>query len=155
MPSKKCWPHWQRFDIVCAHTRLPIARWFSMLLFLLIIKQKKELKDGYNYGFYMAPYQGRAGKFLDDSRLLREYSLQGPVATLDVCFHQLLFCLAFWTWIWLAFLYLKFKHKKRVYKFIKINQKEIKALNTKVCCGLSLFSYGLTVIKNLLCFFLC
>jgi hypothetical protein len=37
-----------------------------------------------NYGFYLPPYQGRAGKFLDDCRLLREYSLNGPVASLEV-----------------------------------------------------------------------
>ena len=44
----------------------------------------KEMKDGLNYGFYLPPFQGRAGKFLDDSRLLREYSLTGPVANLEV-----------------------------------------------------------------------
>ena len=67
----------------------------------------KEVKDGLNYGFYLPPYQGRAGKFLDDCRLLKEYPLNGPVAQLE------------------------FKYKKRVYKFIKINQKELKALNVK------------------------
>ncbi|CAF0767841.1 unnamed protein product [Brachionus calyciflorus] len=67
----------------------------------------KEVKDGLNYGFYLPPFQGRAGKFLDDCRKLREYSLNGPVAQLE------------------------FKYKKRVYKFIKINQKELKALNVK------------------------
>lgn len=44
----------------------------------------KEIKDGLNYGFYLPPHQGRAGKFLDDSRHLKEYSLQGPVAHLEV-----------------------------------------------------------------------
>jgi SH3/ankyrin repeat-containing protein len=68
----------------------------------------KEVKDGLNYGFYMPPYQGRAGKFLDDCRQLKEYSLNGPIAQLE------------------------FKYKKRVYKFIKINQKELRALNVKV-----------------------
>jgi SH3 and multiple ankyrin repeat domains protein len=67
----------------------------------------KEVKDGLNYGFYLPPYQGRAGKFLDDCRLLKEYPLNGPVAQLE------------------------FKYKKRVYKFVKINQKELKALNVK------------------------
>jgi hypothetical protein len=46
----------------------------------------KEIKDGLNYGFYLPPFQGRAGKFLDDCRKLREYSLNGPVANLEVCF---------------------------------------------------------------------
>jgi len=67
----------------------------------------KEIKDGYNYGFYMPPFQGRAGKFLDDSRYFKEYSLSGPVANLE------------------------FKYKKRVYKFVKINPKELKSLNVK------------------------
>jgi SH3 and multiple ankyrin repeat domains protein len=67
----------------------------------------KEIKDGLNYGFYLPPFQGRAGKFLDDCRQLKEYSLCGPVVNLE------------------------FKYKKRVYKFIKINQKELKALNVK------------------------
>ena len=44
----------------------------------------KEIKDGLNYGFYMPPHQGRAVKFLDDCRLLKEYSLVGPVAHLEV-----------------------------------------------------------------------
>ena len=46
----------------------------------------KEVKDGFNYGFYLPPYQGRAGKFLDDCRQLKEYSLSGPVAHLEVKF---------------------------------------------------------------------
>ena len=75
----------------------------------------KECKDGINYGFYLPPYQGRAGKFLDDCRKLKEYSLTGPVAQLE------------------------FKYKKRVYKFIKINQKELRALNVKVFIFLIFF----------------
>ena len=68
----------------------------------------KEIKDGLNYGFYLPPFQGRAGKFLDDYRKLREYPLNGQIPNLE------------------------FKYKKRVYKFVKINQKELKALNVKV-----------------------
>ena len=71
----------------------------------------KEVKDGLNYGFYLPPHQGRAGKFLDDCRLLKEYPLGGqpPAAPAQ----------------------LELKYKKRVYKFVKINQKELKALNVK------------------------
>lgn len=47
----------------------------------------KEVKDGLNYGFYLPPFQGRAGKFLDDCRKLREYSLNGPVANLEVYYN--------------------------------------------------------------------
>ncbi len=76
----------------------------------------KEVKDGLNYGFYLPPCQGRAGKFLDDSRQLKEYSLanqQPPAASSAPIAH------------------LEFKYKKRVYKFAKINQKELRALNVK------------------------
>lgn len=44
----------------------------------------KEIKDGLNYGLYQPPFQGRAGKFLDDCRQLKEYNLTGPVANLEV-----------------------------------------------------------------------
>lgn len=47
----------------------------------------KEVKDGLNYGFYLPPFQGRAGKFLDDCRQLKEYSLTGPIAQLEVTFN--------------------------------------------------------------------
>ena len=44
----------------------------------------KELNDGLNYGLYLPPCNGRAGKFLDESRSLREYPLNGPVSYLEV-----------------------------------------------------------------------
>ena len=37
-----------------------------------------------NYGLYMPPMNGRAGKFLDEERLLREYPLHGPIGFLEV-----------------------------------------------------------------------
>ena len=69
----------------------------------------KEVKDGLNYGLYLPPYQGRAGKFLDDCRKLREYPLSysGPLGTGQ---QQQIPTL-------------EFKYKNRVYKFVKINQK--------------------------------
>jgi hypothetical protein len=44
----------------------------------------KEVKDGLNYGFYLPPFQGRAGKFLDDCRKLSEYPLNGQIPNLEV-----------------------------------------------------------------------
>ena len=44
----------------------------------------QELVDGLNFGLYLPPCNGRAGKFLDESRYLREYPLSGPVAYLEV-----------------------------------------------------------------------
>lgn len=68
----------------------------------------RELNDGLNYGLYLPPCNGRAGKFLDESRHLREYPLNGPVS------------------------YLEFKYKRRVYKAIHLVQKNLTSkINTK------------------------
>ncbi|CAF0957509.1 unnamed protein product [Adineta steineri] len=61
----------------------------------------RELTDSLNFGLYLPPCNGRAGKFLDESRCLREYPLSGPVS------------------------YLEFKYKRRVYKAIHLVQKNI------------------------------
>jgi SH3/ankyrin repeat-containing protein len=50
----------------------------------LLTALNKEIKDGLNYGLYLPPFQGRAGKFLDDCRQLKEYSLAKPIANLEV-----------------------------------------------------------------------
>ena len=44
----------------------------------------QDLRDSLNYGLYMPPMNGRAGKFLDEERLLREYPLHGPIGFLEV-----------------------------------------------------------------------
>ncbi|CAF2809652.1 unnamed protein product [Rotaria sp. Silwood2] len=68
----------------------------------------RELTDSLNFGLYLPPCNGRAGKFLDESRCLREYPLSGPVS------------------------YLEFKYKRRVYKAIHLVQKNINLkVNTK------------------------
>jgi hypothetical protein len=48
------------------------------------VVSSKELPDGLNFGLYLPPCNGRAGKFLDECRCLREYPLNGPVSQLDV-----------------------------------------------------------------------
>jgi len=45
---------------------------------------QNSLKDGLNYGLYLPESNGHAGKFLDDARPLRDYSLSGSVALLEV-----------------------------------------------------------------------
>ena len=45
----------------------------------------QDLVDGINYGLYLPPANGRAGKFLLEERLLDDYGLAGPVAQLEVC----------------------------------------------------------------------
>lgn len=42
------------------------------------------LPDAINYGMYLPPENGRAGKFLVEERLLGDYPLHGPVAHLEV-----------------------------------------------------------------------
>ena len=44
----------------------------------------KDLRDALNYGLYLPPINGRAGKFLDEERFLKEYPLQGPIGFLEV-----------------------------------------------------------------------
>ncbi|XP_046359225.2 SH3 and multiple ankyrin repeat domains protein 3-like isoform X1 [Haliotis rufescens] len=67
----------------------------------------KDLRDSINYGLYLPPTNGRAGKFLDEERLLQEYPLQGPIG------------------------FLEFKYKRRVYKVMQINPRKLKQLHTK------------------------
>jgi len=42
------------------------------------------LKESFNYGLYCPPVGGKAGKFLDEERPLKDYPLAGPVGFLEV-----------------------------------------------------------------------
>jgi len=42
------------------------------------------LKESFNYGFYCPSVGGKAGKFLDEERPLKDYPLSGPVGFLQV-----------------------------------------------------------------------
>ena len=44
----------------------------------------QDLKDGYNFGFYIPPENLKAGKFLDECRKLSEYPLSGSIGNLEV-----------------------------------------------------------------------
>ena len=50
---------------------------------LCTVKQEG-LADGLNFGLYLPESNGRSGKFLDEERQLKEYSLPGPIAQLKV-----------------------------------------------------------------------
>ncbi|XP_063305237.1 SH3 and multiple ankyrin repeat domains protein 3 isoform X1 [Pelobates fuscus] len=67
------------------------------------------LKDVLNYGLFQPAFNGRAGKFLDEERLLREYppSLATPVP------------------------YLEFRYKRRVYTQTLLDDKQFAKLHTK------------------------
>ncbi|CAH1128889.1 unnamed protein product [Ceutorhynchus assimilis] len=67
----------------------------------------RELKESFNYGLFFPPENGRAGKFLDEERRLGDYPFNGPVG------------------------YLELKYKRRVYKMISLDEKQLKSLHTR------------------------
>ncbi|XP_044728032.1 SH3 and multiple ankyrin repeat domains protein 3 isoform X6 [Chrysoperla carnea] len=67
----------------------------------------KELKESFNYGLFCPPINGKAGKFLDEERRLGDYPFNGPVG------------------------YLELKYKRRVYKMLNLDEKQLKALHTR------------------------
>eukprot|EP00095_Tigriopus_kingsejongensis_P008862 maker-scaffold15_size728074-snap-gene-4.21 protein:Tk08862 transcript:maker-scaffold15_size728074-snap-gene-4.21-mRNA-1 annotation:"sh3 and multiple ankyrin repeat domains protein 3 isoform x2" len=67
----------------------------------------KELNESFNYGLFLPPAKGKAGKFLDEERRLREYPMEEPIGFLEL------------------------KYKSRVYKTIQLDEKQMKAINSK------------------------
>jgi len=67
----------------------------------------KELDESFNYGLFLPPVNGRAGKFLDEERRLSEYPFQGSVGTLEL------------------------KYKRRIYKVLNLDEKQLKSVNSK------------------------
>ncbi|XP_033224258.1 uncharacterized protein LOC117177559 isoform X2 [Belonocnema kinseyi] len=67
----------------------------------------RELKESFNYGLFCPPINGKAGKFLDEERHLGDYPFNGPVG------------------------YLELKYKKRVYKMLHLDEKQLKAMHTR------------------------
>uniref|UniRef100_A0A0P5I0W8 SH3 and multiple ankyrin repeat domains protein n=1 Tax=Daphnia magna TaxID=35525 RepID=A0A0P5I0W8_9CRUS len=68
----------------------------------------KELKESFNYGLFYPPSNGRAGKFLDEERPLSDYPFNGPGG------------------------YLELKYKRRVYKMLHLDEKQLRSLHTRV-----------------------
>ena len=50
----------------------------------LFISQLQELQESFNYGLFLPPLNGKAGKFLDEERLLSEYPMAEPIGYLEV-----------------------------------------------------------------------
>uniref|UniRef100_A0A182PEV4 SH3 and multiple ankyrin repeat domains protein n=1 Tax=Anopheles epiroticus TaxID=199890 RepID=A0A182PEV4_9DIPT len=69
--------------------------------------QEEELKESFNYGLFSPPSNGKAGKFLDEERRLGDYPFNGPVG------------------------YLELKYKRRVYKMLNLDERQLKALHTR------------------------
>ncbi len=44
-----------------------------------------DFRDILNYGLFLPPVNGKAGKFLQEDRFLREYPFSGSVGQLEVC----------------------------------------------------------------------
>nr|XP_006004639.2 PREDICTED: SH3 and multiple ankyrin repeat domains protein 3-like [Latimeria chalumnae] len=81
--------------------------WISKQRILCTLNQS--LKDVLNYGLFQPASNGRAGKFLDEERLLREYPQPSnmPVP------------------------YLEFRYKRRVYAQVHLDEKQLLKLHTK------------------------
>lgn len=92
-------------DQKCLQFHLGDTVWEAKRKILAAFSQ--ELKDPLNYGLYLPPQNGRAGKFLEEERLLKEYPLEGPVG------------------------FLEFKYKRRVYKMMELNPRKLKQLHSK------------------------
>jgi len=64
----------------------------------LVLHVRQDLKESFNYGLYCPPVGGKAGKFLDEERPLKDYPLPGPVGFLEVSYR----------WTLLGLYYLEF-----------------------------------------------
>uniref|UniRef100_A0A8C1Y9I1 SH3 and multiple ankyrin repeat domains 3b n=1 Tax=Cyprinus carpio TaxID=7962 RepID=A0A8C1Y9I1_CYPCA len=75
----------------------------------VLVTLTQSLTDVLNYGLYLPAFNGRAGKFLDEERLLREYPF--PTVT--------------------PVPYLEFRYKRRVYTQSHVDDKQLAKLHTK------------------------
>lgn len=73
----------------------------------ILLSVAKGLKEGFNYGLFIPPTNGKAGKFLDDGRLLKEYSLTAAFSSLELIM------------------------KRRIYKHVMATEKKLKQLHSK------------------------
>ncbi|CAH8656224.1 Protein shank [Schistosoma haematobium] len=65
------------------------------------------LKDELNYGLFLPPSKGKAGKFLQEDRMLLDYPFEGSVGHLEL------------------------KYKQRVYRVLRTNVNKLRKINTK------------------------
>ncbi|KAJ6651527.1 hypothetical protein lerEdw1_020862 [Lerista edwardsae] len=91
----------------CLRLNPDVPVWVSKQRILCILNHS--LKDVLNYGLFQPAFNGRAGKFLDEERLLRDYPLNPdtPVP------------------------YLEFRYKRRVYTQSPLDDKQFAKLHTK------------------------
>uniref|UniRef100_A0AAQ5Y3D5 SH3 and multiple ankyrin repeat domains 3b n=1 Tax=Amphiprion ocellaris TaxID=80972 RepID=A0AAQ5Y3D5_AMPOC len=91
----------------CMKFNVDAPIWLSKQRILCNLNQS--LKDVLNYGLFQPAYNGKAGKFLDEERQLREYPFPSiaPVP------------------------YLEFRYKRRVYTQTYLDEKQLSKLHTK------------------------
>uniref|UniRef100_A0A9J8D9T2 SH3 and multiple ankyrin repeat domains protein 3 n=1 Tax=Cyprinus carpio carpio TaxID=630221 RepID=A0A9J8D9T2_CYPCA len=91
----------------CMKFNVESPLWLSKQQILCTLNQS--LKDVLNYGLFQPAYNGKAGKFLDEQRTLKEYPLPAisPVP------------------------YLEFRYKRRVYTESHLDEKQLSKLHTK------------------------
>ncbi|XP_061533664.1 SH3 and multiple ankyrin repeat domains protein 3 [Phycodurus eques] len=91
----------------CMKFNVDAPIWRSKQRILCTLNQS--LKDVLNYGLFQPAYNGKAGKFLDEERQLREYPFPSiaPVP------------------------YLEFRYKRRVYTQSHLDEKQLSKLHTK------------------------
>ncbi|KAM6954631.1 SH3 and multiple ankyrin repeat domains protein 3 isoform 2-T2 [Aplochiton taeniatus] len=75
----------------------------------VLVTLTQSLSDVLNYGLFQPAFNGRAGKFLDEERLLKEYPLP-PITPIP---------------------YLEFRYKRRVYTQSYVDDKQLAKLHTK------------------------
>ncbi|XP_026166532.1 SH3 and multiple ankyrin repeat domains protein 3 isoform X2 [Mastacembelus armatus] len=91
----------------CMKFNVDAPIWLSKQRILCTLNQS--LKDVLNYGLFQPAYNGKAGKFLDEERQLREYPFPS-VAPVP---------------------YLEFRYKRRVYTQTHLDEKQLSKLHTK------------------------
>ncbi|CAL8324399.1 unnamed protein product [Lota lota] len=98
-------PDLQQTKCLRLDPELPV--WVSKQRVLVTLTQS--LSDVLNYGLFQPAFNGRAGKFLDEERLLKDYPLP-PITPIP---------------------YLEFRYKRRVYTQSYVDDKQLAKLHTK------------------------
>ncbi|KAM9772455.1 SH3 and multiple ankyrin repeat domains protein 3 isoform 4-T4 [Syngnathus typhle] len=98
-------PDLQQTKCLRLDPELPV--WTSKQRVLVTLTQS--LSDVLNYGLFQPAFNGRAGKFLDEERLLKEYPLP-PITPIP---------------------YLEFRYKRRIYTQTYVDDKQLAKLHTK------------------------
>ncbi|KAF0028762.1 hypothetical protein F2P81_017867 [Scophthalmus maximus] len=99
-------PDLQQTKCLRLDPELPV--WTSKQRVLVTLTQS--LSDVLNYGLFQPAFNGRAGKFLDEERLLKDYPLP-PITPIP---------------------YLEFRYKRRVYTQTYVDDKQLAKLHTKL-----------------------